>query len=43
MFDGCTDDTEKDALDFINQSSLKDKTIIKHTDNILKTEQIMLD
>ena len=36
VFDGCTDDTEKDALDFINQSSLKDKTIIKHTDNIFE-------
>ena len=34
--DGCTDNSEKDVLDYVNSSSLKYKTDIKYTDNIFE-------
>ncbi len=34
VLDGCTDNSEKDVLEYVNNSSLKSKTIIKYTDNI---------
>jgi len=36
LLDGCTDNSEKDVLDYVNSSSLKYKTEIKYTDNIFE-------
>ena len=36
VLDGCTDNSEKDVLNYVNNSSLKYKTDIKYTDNIFE-------
>ena len=38
ILDGCTDNSEKDVIEYVNNSSLKDKTIIRYTDNIFENK-----
>ena len=38
ILDGCTDNSEKDVIEYVNNSSLKDKTIIKYTNNIFENK-----
>ena len=42
ILDGCTDNSEKDVIEYVNNSSLKDKTIIKYTNNIFENKAITL-
>ena len=38
VFDGCTDGTEDKVIDYMNNSSLLDKTTFKYSDNVFETK-----